>query len=422
MTHLLSNTIFSSFTFFIILANIQLSYSQSSYQEISHPDTVGIISMLPFGQDTIFVGASSNHTGGAYRSLDGGETWDYIGLEGGHVYCLKRGSGDTIYAGSSLGVYRSSNLGNSWDQLLQTGDNVICLGYLSPGVLFAGSWGVIMRSLDYGNSWDTSLIIHQNAVINSILAASETELYAGGTSYSTPGGGVFHSEDLGDSWNNIGLVGFNVQALNQNSFNELFVGCYYSGLLKTSNCGNDWDTILSNRDVVSIIISDEEMYIGCDMQSFPIGGIFYSNDNGVNWEDRTYNITNNRIINIDLTGDNYLFSLSKHESSSIGPPFNRSVFPVSVNIIPPQKNQEIILYPNPATTLLNIRIVRAMTRDNKLNLWLYNQSGQLINRDSIFTPPDDLIIQRNITHLKPGIYYIRILHGDFEYVSKVLIQ
>ena len=257
------------------VCQIQICYPQEYYEEITYPDTVDIISFLPFSFDTIFIGNSSDHAyGGVYKSFNGGETWEFAGLEGFAIYSMLRGKGDTIYAGVSRGVYRTGDYGDHWEQILPLEGNVVSLATLQSGEIFAGFGGGIMPSLNHGMTWDTSLVLDQFSVINAILPVSENEIYAGGTSYMSIGAGVYMSRDLGETWDNIGLVGYNIQALGYNADHELFAGCYYVGLLKTADSGMTWETVFPHRDVLSIVIDYDEMYLGCENQSYFNGGIF----------------------------------------------------------------------------------------------------------------------------------------------------
>ncbi|MBE9491874.1 MAG: hypothetical protein IMY70_03225, partial [Bacteroidetes bacterium] len=114
-----------------------------------------VLTILPMNYDTIILGASSDHPynqGGVFRSTDAGESWEFIGFDARYIYCMLRGSGETIYAGTNSGVYKSENLGDDWEHILPMSENVASLNKLTPDVLFAGFWGGIMRSLDNGNT------------------------------------------------------------------------------------------------------------------------------------------------------------------------------------------------------------------------------------------------------------------------------
>jgi photosystem II stability/assembly factor-like uncharacterized protein len=405
------------------LCQIQICYPQEYYEEIMYPDTVNIVSMLPINYDTIFIGGNTQYAnGGVYKSFNGGATWEFAGLDGFSVYSMIRGYGDTIYVSANRSVFRTGDLGEYWERLLQLERNVVSLARLQSGQIFAGFGGGIMRSLDNGLTWDTSLALNQNSFINAILPVSENEIYAGGTGYTSFDAGVFVSSDLGETWDYIGLVGYNIQALGYNGDHELFAGCYYDGLLKTVDSGMTWETVFPHRDVLSIAIDFDEMYLGCGNQSYFNGGIFYSSDNGVTWEDHTYNLTNKDITDVAITDDQYFYSLSRYEAVVLGPPFNRSVNPVFISDKNSPRYLDINIFPNPASDLLHISIPSVYVTNGKLNFLIYDQTGHVVKSDTTFISPDSKTFNINIINLIPGIYYLKIIMGQSKYLHKFIVQ
>jgi hypothetical protein len=405
-------------------SQIQTCYTQEYYEEIIYPDTVNIISMLPFNHDTIFIGGNTEYaTGGVYRTFDGGYSWDFTGLNGYNIYCLAKGIGDTIYASASWKVYKTGNFGNDWEEILSLSDNAISIACLGPGWIFVGYWGGIMRSLDYGSTWDSSLVISPNSsVINAILPITENEIYAGGTAYMHSDAGVFKSVDLGNSWDLIGLVNYNIQALGMNADHELFAGCFYSGLMKTSNDGLNWETVFPFYDVRSLIIGSDGMYVGCESQNYPNGGIYYSSDNGNSWEDWTYNITNINIKRIFETPDQYLYSLSRYESTVLGPPFNISANPVEIDEEDSRSDLKFDIIPNPASDFIQVRFSNELLTIENLKLSIFNLQGQLVRSDSLYFSKGDLSSKLNIVHLARGTYFVEIKTGKYRSLNKLVIQ
>jgi len=423
MQNSLTSTIRIISILFFSLCQIQICYPQEYYEEITYPDTINIVSMLPINYDTIFIGGNTEYAnGGVYKSFDGGATWEFAGLDGFSVYSMIRGYGDTIYVCANRSVFRTGDLGENWERLLQLERNVVSLASIGSGQIFVGFGGGIMRSLDNGLTWDTSLALNQDSFIHAILPVSENEIYAAGTSYTIIDAGVFVSRDLGETWDYIGLLGNNIQALGYNADHELFAGCYYDGLLKTADSGMTWETVFPHRDVLSIVIDYNEMYVGCGNQSYFNGGIFYSSDNGVTWEDHTYNITNKDVTDIAITDDQYFYSLSRYEAAVLGPPFNRSVDPVFINERNSSKYQNVKIFPNPASDFLNISIPPAYRNNGKLIFSIYDQIGHMIKNDSTSLSPDSQTFSTNITHLTPGIYYLKIIIGQSKYLHKFIVQ
>lgn len=320
-----------------------------------------------------------------------------------------------------MGVYRTVNYGASWDHITPITDNVACLARFNSNVFFAGLVGGVLRSMDNGITWDTTLALDNASIINSVLIVSENEIYAGGTSYLVPGGGVFMTQNLGESWENIGLVSYNVQCLAKNQNDELFAGCYYSGLLKKSNDGGTWATVLPHKDVLSIIINNDGIYIGCDNQSFLNGGIFFSSDDGLTWEDYTFNITNKYVQKIIITNDQYFYSLSNSSITIYGPPFYRSVNPVFIQENNINPKMEIKIFPNPASSQITLDFGSYFINTGTYEIKIYNQSGQLIFQDSLIISSEHVSINLDREKIDTGVYYIQITTGNLRHLKKVII-
>ncbi|MCK9400990.1 MAG: hypothetical protein M0Q51_13490 [Bacteroidales bacterium] len=144
MQNSLSSTIRIISILFFSLCQIQICYPQEYYEEITYPDTLDIVSMLPINHDTIIIGISTNNPyayGCIYKSFDGGNTWEFAGLNQTHVYCFLEGVGDTIYAGTGYGIFTSGNYGDSWELILPMTENVVSMARLQQGKLFAGFGG-----------------------------------------------------------------------------------------------------------------------------------------------------------------------------------------------------------------------------------------------------------------------------------------
>jgi photosystem II stability/assembly factor-like uncharacterized protein len=153
--------------------------------------SVGAMAVAPSNPDIVWVGTGEpfirsnvSHGNGVYRSLDGGETWEHMGLdETGRVgrILVHPEDPDIVYVAAlghlygpqpERGVYRTRDGGESWERVLfvdeDTGASDVAMSPSDPGVLYAGMWTMLIRT------WGR---------------------WSGG-----PGDGLYRSSDGGDTW------------------------------------------------------------------------------------------------------------------------------------------------------------------------------------------------------------------------------
>ncbi|MDQ3248281.1 MAG: glycosyl hydrolase, partial [Chloroflexota bacterium] len=156
--------------------------------------SVGAIAVSDSDPNVIYVGMGEStirtdvsHGDGVYKSLDGGQTWQHLGLaETRHIGKVRihPKNPDIVYVAAlghafgrneSRGVYRSKDGGKTWERILYKSEKAgavdITFDPHNPDVLYASIWEV------YRNFW---------------------ELSSGG-----PDSGLWKSIDGGDSWTEI---------------------------------------------------------------------------------------------------------------------------------------------------------------------------------------------------------------------------
>jgi len=136
--------------------------------------------------------------------------------------------------------------------------------------------------------------------INS-LAYSGTELFAG-----TAGGGVFISQNNGESWTavNNGLTNLYVEALIASGTN-IFAGTWGSGVFLSTNSGSSWTAVnnglASSKYIHCFVFSGTKLFAGTHYFSSG-GGIYFSTNNGTNW---TYSgLTAHSVKTLAVPGSN----------------------------------------------------------------------------------------------------------------------
>jgi len=153
--------------------------------------SIGALAVAPSDRHVIYAGTGESFIrsnvsigNGVWRSTDGGESWEHLGLDKtGRIsrIVVHPDNPDVAYVAAlghayapqpERGVYRTMDGGKSWEKVLfvdeETGVSDIAMHPENPRILFAGAWQLKLRT------WTR---------------------YSGG-----PGSGVFMSKDGGDSW------------------------------------------------------------------------------------------------------------------------------------------------------------------------------------------------------------------------------
>ncbi len=155
--------------------------------------SIGAIAVAENDPNIVYVGTGSDGLRsnliagkGVYKSIDGGETWEPIGLEkAGQIGALKvhplnhnivyvAAIGNAFSSNPDRGIYKTWNGGQSWEKVLYLSDNVgfsdVELMPSNPEIIYAGAWkaerkpwtiisggnlseGGIYRSVDGGENW-----------------------------------------------------------------------------------------------------------------------------------------------------------------------------------------------------------------------------------------------------------------------------
>jgi len=211
--------------------------------------SIGAIAVAPSDSKTIYVASGEGLRrpdlsvgDGIYKSADGGQTWQHLGLRDGQqipALVVDPHDPNRLFAAvlghpygpnEERGIFRSSDGGQTWRRVLykdeNTGGSDVVLDPVNPNIIYASLWesrlgpwedgnsyggsqGGLFKSTDGGDTWHqlTNGLPAKLAQINVAIAASEpNRLYAtlstteqGG--YGTGAGvGVYRSDDAGESW------------------------------------------------------------------------------------------------------------------------------------------------------------------------------------------------------------------------------
>ena len=189
----------------------------------------------------VWVGTGENvggrHVGygdGIYRSTDGGETWENMGLkESQHISKIimhpdnsnivwVAAQGPLWNKGGDRGVYKTTDGGKTWKKVLGddewTGATNIVIDPRNPDLLYAATWqrhrnvaiylgggpgSGIHRSTDGGNTWEklTNGLPKSNmGKIGLAISPQNPDVIYAAIELDRRTGGVFRSEDRGSTW------------------------------------------------------------------------------------------------------------------------------------------------------------------------------------------------------------------------------
>jgi photosystem II stability/assembly factor-like uncharacterized protein len=206
--------------------------------------SVGAVAVAPSDPDVVYVGMGEAQLrgdiiqgDGVYKSVNGGETWEHLGLE--QTLTISRirvhptnpdlayiaALGDPYGPNPERGVYRTKDGGESWQNILfrdeRTGAVDLAIDPNNPQILYAALWEVyrrphmlssggegsgLFKSDDGGDSWKelTRAPGMPEGVIGKIgvapSPADPSRVYA---IIEAKEGGVFRSNDGGTTWGRV---------------------------------------------------------------------------------------------------------------------------------------------------------------------------------------------------------------------------
>jgi photosystem II stability/assembly factor-like uncharacterized protein len=337
------------------------------------------LAIFPGDGDTLF--ASTGEGGdfgrignGVFSSYNGGETWNYSGLQSKSVHCIKVIETGRLFAGSDEhGLWYSDDVGENW--------------ILHPDVP------------------DTASIVQLNEK-NGVLIAS-------GSIH-----GVYISFDNGATFANIGLVGefnFEVEILSTSPHVELIA----TGFLHPNRFTSEtllWtpitDPLLEDHLLIGAAAQDGLIYAGI----FSDTQIIKSTDNGATWTQLENNpiATEIRSISVDPESDRIYASL-QHSYNLNGDRYNKEVLALSTDAGetwtrkgPLAHGMELEMHPTETETIFLGTFAQGLFKTTDgFETWESARSGNKLILDVVIDPDntDEMILSElDIPTVITGVY------------------
>lgn len=220
----------------------------SSWQNISDGffgGSIGAVEIAPSDPNVIYVGGGEvtirgnvSHGDGMWKSLDGGKTWEHIGLDDSrHIPRIRIHPKDPniVYAAAlghlygpnqQRGVYRSTDGGKSWERVLFVSEDAGAVDLVmdpgNPRILFASTWQIkrtpfslesggpgsqLWKSTDGGDTWkdiSRSNGLPQTSMLGIIgVSVSPVDSSRVWAIIEASDGGLFRSDNGGESWSKV---------------------------------------------------------------------------------------------------------------------------------------------------------------------------------------------------------------------------
>jgi hypothetical protein len=294
--------------------------------------------------------------------------------------------------------------------------------------LFASTWGGVFKSNDIGNTWIQTLTITTTAAVFSVREDMDGILYAGVTDFMG-GEGVYRSVDHGDTWSYFGLSNTYVSSLAVNSNNELFAGAQGhqylfeagSGVYKYDKDQQEWIQLKDSLIITTMVInSEDEIYVGLSNDWNMYGGVYVSYDNGLLWELLESGLGKDNMIQITLSPDEYLYTISGWNPNTIHKSVNPTVGIIQeTNTIKPMTYN----YPNPFCGETYIYYFLPDEANKDLSIIIYDLAGNLITNYPLTASPQKINrVKFNSDGLAPGIYLYEIKCDKYQCSNKMIIK
>ncbi len=277
----------------------------------------------------------------------------------------------------------------------------------------AASWSPISPDLTNGSgggnlTFGTITTIDVSKIDNNIIVVG------------TDDSNVWITHDGGTNWNNISGGVPNLwttkcllDRTDQNTIYVTFSGYRYannaSHVFKSTDAGSSWIDIGNTLPDIPVndIVKDSygNLIIATDV------GVFASNDEGVSWVPLDNNLPTVPVTDLYIDeAQQYLYAAT----------YGRSAYKANLSgdILSAIANKDLStlkIYPNPASDMITVSLPEQFI---EFSIVFYDNNGKKIYETSI--DKNDATI--DISHLKAGIYYLKISNNSRTIIKKLIVK
>lgn len=275
-------------------------YDYAQLELVKSPDYTGVSHLFAY-PTSIFDGYPRQESSWFLRSLTNGVTWEILplpitGAPVNMVVAPTYPSPTTVYACIASSLYRSDDAGESWSLIAPILPFLCDAIDISPDfqydqTIYAGGYEFgVFRSVDGGASWSRLMELR-----TPFYGIDFSPTYVQDrTIFINASGGIYRSQDGGQYWDSIGMVGM-VLAVSPNfaADGTLFAGNKHSTageLYRSRNRGDTWEELTGFNpynffhtiELSPDYARDQTLVIGIDCRPLTI-----SEDGGETWFEMT---------------------------------------------------------------------------------------------------------------------------------------
>lgn len=295
-----------------------------------HTQSIGDLKIDQKNPETIWVGTGESNMrnsvsvgDGMYKTVDGGETWKRVGLEGtGHISKIQidPGNSDVVYVAApgplwgdspERGLFKTMNGGVTWEKVLYIDEKTGCADVIidpkDPNIIYASMWDFrrkpwafssggpgsgLYKSTDGGATWNRIDKGFTDGILGRIILAMSPSdskiIYAIAEAKNTA---LFKSTDGGETWTKKSSSSnvtarpfyFSLLTVDPTNSNRLYRPAF--NLSISDDAGESWFDASTeggwvHSDLHALWINpnnSSHMLVGTD------GGVYMSFDKGNNW-------------------------------------------------------------------------------------------------------------------------------------------